>query len=118
MSWTLSTSGAAIFKAGEGANTTATLSGSIMDKWSDEAEGQIATITRKDWVADYAGVTTNFKPVLDDAVSDIVAMRIIMYDMGGYTSRFEAQTMLDILHDNLNRNLRVLKEQEHQEVMD
>ena len=29
-------------------------------------------------------------------------MKIINYDMSGYTSRVEAQTMLDVLKDNIN----------------
>jgi len=117
MAWTLSTSGACIIKAGTNANSAITASGAALSKWSDEAEGTLNALTRKDWVADYASIKANFKPALDDAVSDIIAIRIINYDMSGYTSRLEAQTMLDVIKDNLNRNLDALKDQKNQEKM-
>ena len=113
-SWTLTTSGAAIVKAG----ANATISYASLKTLSDQAEATLSTITRKDWVADYAAVTANFKGVLSDVVSDMIAMRIISYDMAGYTSRTEAETMLDVLRDNITRNIEVLREQKHQEVMD
>jgi len=106
MSWTLCTSGAAISKAGFNAN----ISGGALAGWSDQAEGVINTITRKDWVTDYSSVKTNFKPILSDVCSDMIAMRIINYDMSGFTSRQEATTMLDVLRDNIVRNIENLKE--------
>lgn len=117
MSWTLSTSGAAISKAGFHSNSVVRLSGATLDKWSDQAEGTLNAITRKDWVADYASVKANFKPILDDTISSMVAMNIINYDMGGYTSRQEAQTMLDYLRDTINRNLDALKDDKNKEKM-
>jgi len=117
MSWTLCTSGAAIYKAGTNANSTVVASGSILQEWSDEVEGSIDTLTRKDWVASFASVAANFKPILTDLASDMIATKIINYDMSGYTSRTEVQTMLDVLHDNIIRNLNELKKQEIQENM-
>lgn len=116
MSWTLTTSGAAISKAGANASSI-TSSGAVIAAWSDQAEGSLNSITRKDWIADYAAVGTNFKPILSDIVSDMVAMRIINYDMSGYTSRTEAQTMLDVIRDNINRNLETLKDEKNKEKM-
>jgi len=117
MSWTLSTSGAAIYKAGLNANSTATASGAMLAKFSDQAEGVLCAATRKDWVADYATVTANFKPILDDTVSNLIATEIINYDLSGFTSRAEAQTMLDVLRDNTNRNIDILKDDKNKEKM-
>ena len=64
MSWTLTTSGACISKAG----ANATISSAALLIWSNQAEATLSTITRKDWVADYANVTANFKQVLSDVV--------------------------------------------------
>ena len=118
MSWTLTSSHAAIVKAGKNANTTLIADGASMAILSDQAEGLINTATRKDWVTDYAAVTTNFKPILDDVASDLIAMKIINYDMSGYSSRLEAGTMLDFLSDNSGRSLKILGETENKEVMD
>jgi tellurite resistance protein len=118
MSWTLSTSAACIAKAGKNANSTIVASNATLATWSDEAESQLAVLTRKNWVTDYAAVTANFKPALDDAVSDLVAMRIVNYDMSGYTGKREAETILDVLRDNFSRILSVLDKDNVKEVMD
>lgn len=117
MGWTLTTSGAALWKAGANASSSVTTSGAMLAKFSDMAEGVLNAITRYDWVANYALITANFKPILDDVCSDMIAMRIINYDMSGFTSREEAQTMLDVLRDNISRSLEVLRLSENQEVM-
>jgi len=117
MSWTLCTSGAAVAKAGANANATIVLSGATLAKWSDEAEGALCMRTRKDWVTAYGTVHTTFLGTLSDCCSDLIAMKIINYDMSGFTSRLEAQTMLDVLRDNLIKNLDVLREDSTQDVM-
>lgn len=117
MSWTLSTSGAAIAKAGANANSTIIASGATLAMWSDEAEAYVNTITRKDWVAGYNTVTTNFKQVLSRVVSDLIAMEIIAYDMSGYTSLAEAQTMLDKLRDDHTKIVTDLTDDKIKEVM-
>ena len=116
MSWTLTTSGAAISKAGLNANSDIIASSATLAKWSDQAEAAVSAITRKDWVADYGDVSTNFKAVLDDTVSDFIAMRIIGYDMTGYLSLAESQTILDVIRDNQVRNLEILKNMKNKEV--
>jgi len=115
MAWTFCLSGSAIVKAGANANSDIVLAGAILDEWSDEVEGAICTITRKDWVADYASITANFKPILADLASDLIAMKMVNYDPGGYT---KPQLILDVLKDNVERNLKSLKDKSDQEVMD
>lgn len=110
MSWTLCTSGAAIRKAGANANSTIVASGSAIQDWTDQAEGYIISFTRRDWVDSYSSVDAGVKHALADCCSDLVAKKIINYDMSGYTSRLEAQTMLDVLDDNANRILKELKD--------
>lgn len=101
MSWTLCTSGAATAKAGANANSTITASGAALAEWSNEIEGHIVGVTRRNWVNEYASIgNTGVKNMLADVCSDMIAMKIISYDMSGYTSRFEALTMLNQLRDN------------------
>ena len=113
MSWNLTTSGACISKAGANAN----ISGGALAKWCDQAEASVNSITRRDWISLSGNTLVNFKDVLDDVVSDMVAMKIINYDMSGYTSREEAQTMLDVMRDNIIRNLEALKDDKNKEKM-
>lgn len=118
MSWTLTTSRACIIKAGTGANTTASLSGAMLQTWSDAAEGVICAATHKDWITDYSTIKANFKGILDDLASDMVAMQIVKYDMSGYTSRYEAETMLDVMRDNVQRNISVLNDDKNKQAME
>lgn len=118
MSFTLTSSGAIVSKAGANVNSTAAASGALIKLWCDQAEAAVNAATRKDWVAGYAGVTANFKGILDDVASDMAAMKLINYDMSGYTSRLEATTMLDVLRDNIIRNIEILKDDKNKEVMD
>lgn len=109
-SWTLTTSGAAISKAGANANSTIIASGSTLSKWSDDCEGYICSITRRNWVTSYTSVDGGVKSILSDITSSLVAKQIISYDMSGYTSRAEAQTMLNVQDDIIQRGIEILKD--------
>lgn len=113
MSWTLCTSGAAVFKAGKNADSVATLSGGIMGKWSDEVEGRITAEIHTDVVTDHATYPTLIQQALSDACSSLIANKIIAYDMSGYTSRQEAGLMLDFNDDTANDNLKILKQKKN-----
>lgn len=115
MSFTLCSSLAIIAKAGANASTAATASSAIVTQLADEAEALIYATTRYDWVANYSLVSTNAKQILSEVASAHAAMQLIMYDMSGYTSRSEAQTMLDVLDDKVKRGLTTLSLQETQD---
>ena len=110
MAFTLCTSGAMIYKAGANANSSVVLSGSILTEFSNEVEGTIVAETRRTWVDNYSGLSTDIKRALADIASDLGAMKIISYDMSGFTSRLEAGTMLDVLRDNANQRMQTLKD--------
>jgi len=114
MAWTLCTSGAAIAKAGANANSTIVASGATLAEWSDEVEGTICAITRKDWVS--SPPSANFMGILEDTASDGIAMKIISYSIPDYSSKAEAQTMLNVLDRNMTRNLEVLKDQNNKTI--
>ena len=106
MTWTLCTSSAIKRKAG----AKAFISDALIADAQDEAEGEIVLQTRRDWVTDYDNVDAKIKPALASACSALAAMKVIEYDMSGFTSRLETQTMLDLLFDNYNKNLAAVKE--------
>tara|TARA_Y100000310_G_C20587970_1_gene766448 strand:+ start:314 stop:664 length:351 start_codon:yes stop_codon:yes gene_type:complete len=113
MSWTLCSSGAAIAKAGIGANAAIVMSGHGLIRYSDEAESEFCIRTRKDWLANPP--LAHVSGAITKAVAAMIATDIISYDMGGYTSRLEAQTMLDKLDDEKETIIRQLAEKENQE---
>lgn len=110
MSWTLTTSGAAIAKSGTNANSTIIASGSTLQKWSDDAEGYVITLTRRNWVTGYSAVDAGVKSILSDVVSSLIAKQIICYDMSGYVNLAEAQTMLNVHDDLAQRGIEILKD--------
>ena len=103
MSWTLCTSGAAITKAGNNVNSTLAASGAALAEFSDEAENQVCALVRKDVVANYGSLTANGKQILGRLVSSIIAQGLIVYDPSGFTSRFEAELMLDKLENDIRK---------------
>ena len=83
-----------------GANASATSSAvGYTDDYITQAESFINCVTRFNYSDDYAGLDVDVKGILKMAASCLAAMDVIMYDMSGFTSRYEAETMLDMLRD-------------------
>jgi len=79
------------------------------------AEGVINTMCQKVFAATQAAFTAlpaGGKAILSDAASSLAAMYVINYDLSGFTSRVEAETMLDLLRDSFMRDINELKEVE------
>ena len=113
MTRTLTTSGACVLKAGTGVNSRFLSGVTTEDDWDDyinKAEAIVSSTSRRDWVTLYSGLDANTKLILDGIVSSISAMLAIQYDMSGYTSRAEAQTMLDVLRDDITRSMTLIKD--------
>lgn len=112
MSWTLCTSGSAIIKAGEDADTTLTgytgASKTAMDQFSDEAEALVCSTARSNIITNYTSLTANGKKIIDDICSSYIAQQIIRYKISSYQSRAEATTMLNVLENTIQRNLKML----------
>ena len=108
MSWTLCTSGAAIYKAGEHVSGTVSGSGVILAKWSDEAEGRICFETNTDWITGYSSLSGEVKAILSDICSSMIAKRLISYDATGYLSR-EADMLMNVNDDIEVKGLNILE---------
>lgn len=110
MSWTLTTSGAAVVKAGLNQNSTIGLSGVAMTSWSNQAEGRIEAETRRSWVDNYSLLSTGIQNILDDVCSSMIAKQIITYDMSNFTNKAEAITMLNVHDDIVREGLKILRD--------
>jgi len=110
MSFILCTSGAIVNKAGINVSSYASTSGAILEQFSNEAEGYICALTRFDWVGNYATISANFKPVLAEAAASIGGAALIAYDMSGYTTRGEAESMINVLYDRSMKAIEALKD--------
>jgi len=114
MAWTLCSSGAAISKAGANSESNIKTSGAILADWSDEAEGAICAECHTDFVTNYADYDTEIQNALQTISAAKIAKQIIAYDMSGFTSTREAETMLDYLDDVENKALQTLKDKKFQ----
>lgn len=91
---TICLSGSVKLKAGANVGT---LTPAQYDEIIGEAEAFVCTASRYDWVSDWATLSGSVAgPIVKEAVSSWAAINAINYDMSGFTSRQEAQVMLDV----------------------
>ncbi|MHA1420357.1 MAG: hypothetical protein ACTSPO_15690 [Candidatus Heimdallarchaeaceae archaeon] len=106
---TYTTSGAAVVKAGANVSTAIPEEEGWV-KWISGAIGVINTATRKNWSDNFATLNDDVKYILHEAATNIVAINAIQYDMSGYTSRGEAESMINVLRDAMQRDIQLLKD--------
>ena len=114
MSWTLTTSGACIAKAGltlSQVTTPETISGAIMQQWSDEAESLICDQSRNDVVTNFATLTENGKQILANLASNLVGQKIATFLRANYSQR-EFETILDVMENDIRRGLSIIQKDE------
>lgn len=90
-------SGSAVLKAG--ANVSTAFTEANYTELINQAESFIVVATEYDWVTNYGTISTNKKKILEEATSNMTAIYLIEYDMSGYTTRQEAENMINILRD-------------------
>ena len=101
----------------EGANVSTSLTDAMHDAWVLQAENFVNVFGRENFSDGFAALNVDVKYILSDIVSSLVAIQGIMYDMSGYTSRNEAESMINILRDGILRNLSVLRDKKNQTFM-
>lgn len=116
MAFKLCSSLQATHKAGKNASTTALGDAALLDGFSNSAEGTFQMKTRKDWSAAFATTAQALLDAISDAVACDIANKIINYDMSGYTSRTEAQTMLSLNKDQYDMIMSDLREDPNQKL--
>jgi len=84
-------------RCGTGANTTAKAVAAT-DVYVLDVEAYINCATRTNWSDIYSGLDADTKLLLMEVGACICAMYVIQWDMSGFSSREEAETMLDFLH--------------------
>ena len=102
-------SGDVIRKAGVNASGSA-----ITDPWTNDyigqVESQINADCRYNFSDNYSSLNVDTKGLLKEVASNLAAIYVISYDMSGYTSRIEAEDMINILRDAALRGLKMLKD--------
>jgi hypothetical protein len=104
-------------KAGANASATSKAEAYVND-YMTQAESEINVATRYNWSDAYAGLNADTKGILKEAASNLAAIYVIQYDMSGYTSRVEAEDMINILRDGYLRCLSILRDKATQKFVD
>ena len=104
---TICLSGDAILKAG--ANVGA-VPATAWDGYIEEAEGVVNSASRHNWVSNWATISGD-ATIVKGVVEDLAAIYGITYDMSGFTSRIEAEDMINVLRDSALRGLSLLRDQ-------
>jgi hypothetical protein len=109
---TLCVNADAIKKAGLNASATVVAEG-YTNIYIKMAEGFVCANAKYDYVTNYASVSTIGKEALRDITSSMAGIYMILYDMSGFTSRTEAQTMLDINWTIVREGLTLLRDDKY-----
>lgn len=108
MTLTLCTTTDIIRKAGLGANSTITASGTWLEEIGNNAEGCVIADTRIDWITGYSDVNTYVKLKLQEATAAKAALDVVTYSSKDYSARLEQETLIDKLYDEYAQAIQVL----------
>lgn len=97
------------YKAGENASSTSNVEAYI-NVYIKQAEAFINAVCRYNFHDVYDDLNEDVKHLLKQAASDLAAIYVIQYDMSGFTSRIEAEDMINVLRDSALRAIGLLKD--------
>jgi len=102
-------------RCGTGANATAKATAAT-DIYVLNVESFINCAARYNWSDAFtAGLNADVGGILTDTGACLCAINVIQWDMSGYTSRVEAEDMINILRDTVLRNLAILRDKKTQD---
>ena len=96
-------------KAGAGVSAVS-IAAAYTEDYITQIESEINTFCRFNFSDAYAGLDADVKGILKEVASNLAAIYVIQYDMSGFTSRVEAEDMVNILRDGALRGLSVLRD--------
>lgn len=102
------------YKAGAGANATGK-SEAYTNSFIAQAESLINVACRYNFSDNYSSLNADVKNLLKEIASDLAAIYVISYSMAGYTSRVEAEDMVNILRDAALRGISLLRDKKAQD---
>lgn len=103
-------------KAGANANATAKAIAAT-DVYVLEVEALVNCLTRYNWSDAYGTLSVDVRDILKGVTSDLCAIYVIQWDMSGFSSRTEAEDMINILRDSALRGMSILRDKKTQDFM-
>lgn len=109
------TSDEILVKAGENYDTSITEA--RINALCLQVECLINVTCRYNFSDAYSGLNVDVKYLLSEVASNLVAIYIISFNMAGFTSRTEAEDMINVLRDGALRGLSILRDKKAQDFM-
>jgi len=105
------TTGEVLRKAGANVSAVVTAASyAYINDFMTQAESWINVATGTNWSDSYTTMNADKKGILKEAASNIAAIYAIGYDLSGYTTRIEAEDMINVLWARAERCMEILKE--------
>ena len=82
------------------------------------AESIINCATRRNWSDDFSTLNVDVKQILSDFCSSFAAIEAVAYDMSGYTTRIEAEDIINVLRDSMLRDMQILRDKQMETFID
>lgn len=79
--------------------------------WVAQAQSYLCTLSRYNWVDNYGSLNTDVKAILSEYCARYAAIAAIAYNMAGYTTRLEAEDMINVHIDRMNKIEKLLSDQ-------
>ena len=98
-----------------GANVNIAFDTTMMEAANLRAESIINCVCKNNFSDSFATDNIDVKQILSDFCSSFVAIEAISYDMSGYTSRIEAEDMINVLRDGALRGIGLLRDKKAQD---
>ena len=82
-----------------------------------QGESMVNAVCRYDFSTNFGDLTAATQGILSDIVSSFVAIQGVTYNMAGYTSRIEAEDMINVLRDGMLRGLQIVRDKNVQKFL-
>lgn len=94
-----------------GANCSAVSKAEVYtNDYVTQVESTINSLVRYNFSDNYASLNVDVRGILKEVASNLAAIYVIIYDMSGFTSRIEAEDMINVLRDAALRGLSLLRD--------
>lgn len=101
-------------KAGANASVVSNTEAYIND-YMTQVESQINVAVRFNFSDAYPTLNTDVKGILKEAASNLAAIYVISFDMSGFSTRTEAENMINILRDGALRIISILRDKKQED---
>ena len=102
------------YKAGAGASATSKAE-AYVNSYMAQVESLINVACRYNFSDNYSTLNVDTKQILKEIASNLAAIYVISYSMAGFTSRVEAEDMVNILRDAALRGIAILRDKKAQD---